>query len=43
MRRISVMIHSWTVLDGGGTNRSNENRLGVLLHETLNRLWQEEN
>ena len=43
MRAGSVLIYNGSVLHGGGANRSQANRLGVLLHYTLNWLRQEEN
>lgn len=39
----SVLIYSGTVIHGGGTNITQGNRLGVLIHYTLNWLRQEEN
>ena len=39
----SVLIYTGTVMHGGGTNATSANRLGVLLHYTLNWLRQEEN
>lgn len=39
----SVLIYNGSVLHGGGQNQSEDNRLGVLLHYTLNWLRQEEN
>ena len=39
----SVLIYTGTVMHGGGTNLTDTNRLGVLLHYTLNWLRQEEN
>jgi hypothetical protein len=39
----SVLIYTGTVMHGGGTNVTSTNRLGVLLHYTLNWLRQEEN
>jgi ectoine hydroxylase-related dioxygenase (phytanoyl-CoA dioxygenase family) len=39
----SVLVHTGTVLHGGGTNLTDTHRLGVLLHYTLNWLRQEEN
>jgi len=39
----SLLIYTGTVLHAGGTNVSDANRLGVLLHYTLNWLRQEEN
>lgn len=39
----SVLIYTGTVMHGGGTNLTAANRLGVLLHYTLNWLRQEEN
>lgn len=39
----SVLIYNGSVLHGGGQNHSEDNRLGVLLHYTLNWLRQEEN
>lgn len=39
----SVFIYSGSTLHGGGANTTNENRIGVLLHYTLNWLRQEEN
>ena len=39
----SVLIYTGTVMHGGGTNLTQSNRLGVLLHYTLNWLRQEEN
>lgn len=44
MKPGSVLIYSGTVIHGGGTNRTeNERRLAVLIHYTLNWLRQEEN
>ncbi|MCE7997448.1 MAG: mitomycin antibiotic biosynthesis protein [Rhodobiaceae bacterium] len=43
MKPGSVLIYSGTVIHGGGENTSDSNRLGVLLHYTLNWLRQEEN
>lgn len=39
----SVLLYSGTVLHGGGANRTEQRRLGVLLHYTLDWLRQEEN
>jgi len=39
----SVLIYSGTVLHGGGRNLTDQHRLGVLLHYTLDWLRQEEN
>ncbi len=39
----SVLLYSGTVLHGGGPNRTDTNRTGVLLHYTLGWLRQEEN
>lgn len=39
----SVLLYNGTVLHGGGANSTDTNRLGVLLHYTLNWLRQEEN
>jgi ectoine hydroxylase-related dioxygenase (phytanoyl-CoA dioxygenase family) len=39
----SVLLYTGSVLHGGGANRSNSNRTGVLLHYTLSWLRQEEN
>jgi len=39
----SVLLYNGTVLHGGGANTTETNRLGVLLHYTLNWLRQEEN
>jgi hypothetical protein len=43
MKPGSVLIYSGTVMHGGGENNTKVNRLGVLLHYTLNWLRQEEN
>ena len=43
MKAGSVLIYTGTVLHGGGRNTTGTNRLGVLLHYTLNWLRQEEN
>ena len=39
----SVLIYTGTVMHGGGANVTDSNRVGVLLHYTLNWLRQEEN
>jgi len=39
----SVLVYTGTVLHAGGTNVTDTNRLGVLLHYTLSWLRQEEN
>ena len=39
----SVLVYTGTVMHGGGANVTEVNRLGVLLHYTLNWLRQEEN
>ena len=39
----SVLLYNGSVLHGGGPNRTQESRLGVLLHYTLGWLRQEEN
>ena len=39
----SVLVYTGTVMHGGGTNATDTNRLGVLLHYTLTWLRQEEN
>jgi ectoine hydroxylase-related dioxygenase (phytanoyl-CoA dioxygenase family) len=39
----SVVVYTGTVMHGGGTNVTESNRIGVLLHYTLNWLRQEEN
>ena len=39
----SVLLYTGSVLHGGGANRSESSRTGVLLHYTLNWLRQEEN
>lgn len=39
----SVLIYSGSVLHGGGTNETDEDRIGVLLHYAPNWLRQEEN
>jgi ectoine hydroxylase-related dioxygenase (phytanoyl-CoA dioxygenase family) len=39
----AVLVYTGTVMHGGGTNVTEANRLGVLLHYTLNWLRQEEN
>jgi ectoine hydroxylase-related dioxygenase (phytanoyl-CoA dioxygenase family) len=38
----SVFLYNNTVFHGGGENKTSNNRLGVLLHYTLNWLRQEE-
>ncbi|NRA29060.1 MAG: phytanoyl-CoA dioxygenase family protein [Parvularculaceae bacterium] len=43
MKAGSVLIYTGTVVHGGGSNQTNDPRLGVLLHYTLNWLRQEEN
>lgn len=43
MSRGSVLVYTGSVLHGGGTNTTREDRLGVLLHYTLTWLRQEEN
>lgn len=43
MSRGSVMIFTGSVLHGGGANRSNSDRIGVLIDDTLGWLRQEEN
>ncbi|MEO1046351.1 MAG: phytanoyl-CoA dioxygenase family protein [Pseudomonadota bacterium] len=43
MKPGSVLIYSGTVIHGGGANRTQQNRLGVLIHYALNWLRQEEN
>lgn len=43
MKPGSVLIYSGTVIHGGGENQTDERRLGVLIHYTLNWLRQEEN
>ena len=39
----SVLIYNGSVIHGGGSNQTDDARLGVLLHYTLNWLRQEEN
>ena len=39
----SVLLYTGTVLHGGGANDSESDRLGALIHYTLNWLRQEEN
>ena len=39
----SVLVYTGTVMHGGGTNVTESNRIGVLLHYTLSWLRQEEN
>ncbi|MEO0962388.1 MAG: phytanoyl-CoA dioxygenase family protein [Pseudomonadota bacterium] len=39
----SVLLYNGTVFHGGGANTTDTNRVGVLLHYTLNWLRQEEN
>ncbi len=39
----SVLLYNGSVFHGGGANTTDENRLGLLLHYTLNWLRQEEN
>jgi ectoine hydroxylase-related dioxygenase (phytanoyl-CoA dioxygenase family) len=39
----SVLLYNGTVLHGGGRNRTDRDRVGVLIHYTLNWLRQEEN
>ena len=43
MRAGSVLLYNGTVLHGGGENTTIHERVGVLLHYTLNWLRQEEN
>lgn len=43
MRPGSVLLYNGTVLHGGGRNQTAEERVGVLIHYTLNWLRQEEN
>ena len=43
MKAGSVLLYNGTVLHGGGSNQTQENRIGVLLHYTLGWLRQEEN
>ena len=43
MKAGSALFYSGSVLHGGGTNSTSTERLGVLLHYTLNWLRQEEN
>ncbi|MEM7217324.1 MAG: phytanoyl-CoA dioxygenase family protein [Pseudomonadota bacterium] len=43
MTRGSVMIFTGSVLHGGGANRSNDDRIGLLIDYTLGWLRQEEN
>ena len=43
MRAGSVLLYNGTVLHGGGENTTHHERVGVLLHYTLNWLRQEEN
>ena len=43
MKAGSVFIYSGSVLHGGGMNQTNQDRIGLLLHYTLNWLRQEEN
>ncbi|MEM9513341.1 MAG: phytanoyl-CoA dioxygenase family protein [Actinomycetota bacterium] len=39
----SVLLYNGTVIHGGGENRTSNERVGVLIHYTLNWLRQEEN
>ena len=39
----SVLLYNGTVFHGGGSNETEDNRTGVLIHYTLNWLRQEEN
>ena len=43
MRAGSVLLYNGTVLHGGGRNETSDDRIGVLIHYTLNWLRQEEN
>ncbi|MEM8618867.1 MAG: phytanoyl-CoA dioxygenase family protein [Actinomycetota bacterium] len=43
MRAGSVLLYNGTVLHGGGENTTDDERVGVLIHYTLNWLRQEEN
>ena len=39
----SVLLYTGSVIHGGGANRTDADRIGVLLHYTLDWLRQEEN
>jgi hypothetical protein len=43
MKAGSVLVYTGSVIHGGGPNQTDDPRLGVLLHYTLNWLRQEEN
>ena len=43
MKAGSVLLYSGTTTHGGGANKTDERRIGVFLHYTLNWLRQEEN
>ncbi len=43
MEATSVLVYSGSVIHGGGRNETQEHREGLLLHNTLNWLRQEEN
>ena len=38
MKAGSVLLYNGTVLHGGGSNQTQENRIGVLLHYTLGQI-----